>query len=200
MAIEPVLQPVRDSDSFSPSVNVSDNARMDIGVNGFWGGKHERCFIDVRVLNPHAQSNKKNDLKAMYEKHEKEKKRSYERRILETELASFTPLVFSVSGGMAGECNLFYQRMASLISAKRNQSYSQTLNWIRCSISFSLLKSSIQCIRGACSSIHHPAHQPIDLVAVESNLNWIYFYFCFLLCLVLTWIDLFLYFIYYLLL
>ena len=67
-------------------------------------------------LNPNAQSNGMGDLKAMYLKHQKEKKRAYERRVLEIELASFTPLVFSVSGGMANECGMFYKRLASLIS------------------------------------------------------------------------------------
>ena len=123
------------------------------------------------LIPMHAQSNRANELRAMYAEHEKEKRRLYERRILEIELASFTPLVFSVTGGMANECDLFYRRLASMISSKRNQPYSQTLNWIRCSISFILFHSSIQCIRGACSSFHHPAHQPIDLVTTESDLN-----------------------------
>ncbi len=83
------------------------------------------------------------------------------------ELASFTPLVFSVTGGMANECGMFFQRLASLISTKRNQPYSQTLNWIRCSISFILLRASIQSVRGARSSFHHPAYQPMDLVSGE---------------------------------
>ena len=112
----------------------SSSARLDNGMNGFWGGKYKRCFIDVRVFNPHMQSNRANESRAMYAKHEREKRRLYERRILEIELASFTPLVFSVTGGMTNECDLFYQRLASMISSKCNQSYSQTLNWIRCSI------------------------------------------------------------------
>ena len=170
VAVEPILQPVQNKDSFPSSSNVSDDARLYIGVNGFWEGKYKRCFIDVRVFNPHAQSNRANELRAMYAKHEKEKRiRLYERRILGNELASFTHLVFLVTGGMANECDLFYQRLASMISSKCNQPYSQTLNWIQCSISFILLRSSIQCIRGARSSFHHPAHQPIDLVTAESD-------------------------------
>ena len=159
-------------------------------MNGFWGGKYECCFIDVRVFNPHVQSNRANELKVMYAKHEKEKRiRLYERRILGNELASFTHLVFSVTRGMANECGLFYRRLASMISSKRNQPYSQTLNWIQCSISFILLHSSIQCIRGARSSFHHTAHQPIDLVTAESDLNRLsvefiiiyFFFYCFAL-------------------
>ena len=171
VVVEPILQPVQNKDSFPSSSNVNDNARLDIGVNGFWRGKCKRTFIYVRVFNPHVQSNRANKLRAMYAKHEKEKRRLYKRSILEIELASFTPLVFSVTGGMTNECDLFYQRLASMISSKRCQPYSQTLNWIRCIISFILLRSSIQCISGAHSSFHHLAHQPIDLVTAEFDLN-----------------------------
>ena len=37
--------------------------------------------------------------------------------------------------------------------------------WIRCSLSFSLLRSSIQCIRGARSTIGHAVKQPIPPLA-----------------------------------
>ena len=43
----------------------------------------------------------------------------------------------------------FYKRLASLLADKWEQPYSTTLYWLRCSISFSLLRSAIQCIRGA---------------------------------------------------
>ena len=37
--------------------NTQDSARLDVAVNGFWGGRSERCFIDVRVFNSFAPSN-----------------------------------------------------------------------------------------------------------------------------------------------
>ena len=85
VVIEPTLQPIDDKDSLPSSSNVRDDARLDIGVNGFWGGWFERCFIDVRVFNPYAPSNKATDIKDTYRGHEKEKK-LYERRILDKEL------------------------------------------------------------------------------------------------------------------
>ena len=47
------------------------------------------------------------------------------------------------------------------------------MGWLRCSLSFSLLRSAIQCVRGARSSIRHYAVAPpsMDLVKVESNLT-----------------------------
>jgi len=48
--VEPHLQPLTSS-------NVNDGARLNISVNGFWGGNCERTFLDVKVFNPYAPSN-----------------------------------------------------------------------------------------------------------------------------------------------
>ena len=50
--VEPDLQPVLEGVSFTASANVSEGARLDIAMNGFWGGRFERSFVDVRVFNP----------------------------------------------------------------------------------------------------------------------------------------------------
>ena len=82
---------------------------------------------------------------------------------------SFTPLVFLVTGGMGRAATTFYSRLASMISEKRSTHYSNTLNWIRCKLSFALLRASIMSIRGARSSRNHPSSEanhiqgPIDL-------------------------------------
>ena len=169
--VEPPLQPLSGEELTltGASANTSEGARLDIAANGFWGGRFEKTFLDIRVFNPHAPSYKRTSIENCYIRHEREKKRMYERRIIEVEHSTFTPLVFSVSGGMAKECTNFYKRLASLLAEKRDQHYNDTLRWLRCSISFMLLRSAVQCIRGARSSIHKVViHQPIDLVLTES--------------------------------
>ena len=116
----------------------------------------------MRVFNPHAPSNRQ-PLPTCYRKHENQKKRAYEQRVREVERGSFTPLVMSLTGGLGNAASVCYKRLASLISAKRDISYSCTMAWIRCSLSFSLLRSSIQCIRGARSTIGR---------AVSQSLHW----------------------------
>ena len=37
---------------------------------------------------------------------------------MEVNKGSFTPLVFTVNGGMTGECKVFFSRLASLLSVK----------------------------------------------------------------------------------
>ena len=54
---EPELQPITGESLTGASSNVQDGAHLDIAANGFWGGRFERTYFDVRVFNPHAPSN-----------------------------------------------------------------------------------------------------------------------------------------------
>ena len=55
---EPELQLVHNPDEFHLSTsNTQEGARLDFAMNGFWGSRSERCFIDVCVFNPPAPSN-----------------------------------------------------------------------------------------------------------------------------------------------
>ena len=167
--VEPDLQEITTETMTRRTANTEDGARLDIAANGFWGGRLERMFLDVRVFNPLAPSNRRTSLDKCFSKPEKEKKRAYEQRVCEIEHASFTPLVMSATGGLAKEATNFYKRLASLLAEKWDQS---TLHWLRCSISFSLLRSSIQCILGARSSRGHPIKlSPVNLVSAEACLQ-----------------------------
>ncbi len=53
---EPDLQPLTGEAMTRATSNTADGAILDIAVNGFWGGRFERTFLDVRVFNPHAPS------------------------------------------------------------------------------------------------------------------------------------------------
>ena len=150
-------------------------ARLDIAVYGFWGSRFEKAFLDVRVFNPCARSNRQVFLPSVYRRHEQEKKRQYEQRVREVENATFTPLVFSTTGGMGRAATTFYRRLASLLSEKRGTSYSKTMDWVRCRLNFALLRASIMSIRGARSSRFHPAlegiQEPIDLQLAEGHVH-----------------------------
>ena len=47
------------------------------------------------------------------------KKKEYGDRVQEVELASFTPLVFSATGGMGREGTVFYKQLASLLAGEQ---------------------------------------------------------------------------------
>jgi len=46
------LKPLDDESYKLKTVNTQDGARLDIAMDGFWGGRHERCYTDIRVLSP----------------------------------------------------------------------------------------------------------------------------------------------------
>ena len=74
---------------------------------------------------------------------------------------------------MAHEATIFYKRLASCLATKWDQPYSSTMSWLRCRLTFSLLRSAIQCLRGSRSSIGHPIRSvipPMDLAQSELNL------------------------------
>ena len=175
VTIEPHLQPLTGEVMSHSSAIIDDGARLDVAMYGFWGGRFEKAFVDVRVFNPCAQSNRWSPLASVYRRHEQEKRRHYEQRVREVEHATFTPLVMSVTGGMGKAATTFYKRLASMISEKRNNEYSQTVNWIRCKLSFALLRASIMSIRGARSSRHRAAFEttqgPIDLQLMEGQIH-----------------------------
>ena len=151
-----------------------DGAHLEVAMYGILGGRFEKAFVDVRVFNPCAQSNRRSPLASMYRRHEQEKKRKYEERVREVECATFSPLVMSTTGGMGRAATTFYKRLAS---KKKNTEYTQTMNWIPCRLSFALLRASIMSIREPRSSRHHAASEaamgPIDLQLVEGPIQLI---------------------------
>ena len=147
-----------------------DEARLDIRAQGFWGNRYQRAFFDIRVFNPNAPTYQNLQLASAYRKQEREKQIRYEQRVREIELGSFTPLVLSTSGGMAKSTTVAYKRLASLLASKRDRPYSTVIAWLRCHLSFSLLRSSVSCLRGARSSVGHASHDVIDLAVSEGRI------------------------------
>jgi len=125
-------------------------------LKGFRIVPMSNLFFDVRVFNPLAKSHFNQSLSSCYCKNENEKKRAYEECIRNFEHGTFTSLVFSVAGDMGPIASTFYKCLASMLSAKTQQSYNQTICWISCSLSFSLIRSMVMCLRGARSSCGKP--------------------------------------------
>ena len=67
-------------------------------------------------------------MKSSYIINEKEKKRQYNRRILEVDRGSFTPLIFSTTGGMGRECSSFIHALATMLAEKCDQPFSNVIN------------------------------------------------------------------------
>ena len=137
------------------------HSRLDIAINGFWGGQFEYCYVDVYVLNPYAPSNA-NSISSVYRCHENIKRCAYGQWIREVEHASFTPL------------GVWPQRQPPSTNdlPPWGDEYCVVMGWIHCYLSFSLLRSAITCICAAQSSLRHFFTTPplLDLMWIESQM------------------------------
>ena len=104
--------------------------------------------MDVKVVHPNAPSHKDKDLSQIFKESETAKKHKYNQRIMQVEKATFTPLIFSTSGGMASECTKFHKKVAVLVSNKTKEEYSHVMSHLRTRLRFTLLKSTLVAIHG----------------------------------------------------
>ena len=139
--VEPILQDITEGS------NRAQDARLDIRARGFWDPQSS-VFIDVKVCHPNAESYRDQEPQHIYRIHENDKTRLYLRRVLDVEHDSFTPLIFTTTGGMGKVRIRYHSRVAELIDAKKGEQYSQTISWIQERTSFALLRSTLVCLRG----------------------------------------------------
>ena len=84
----------------------------------------------MRVFNAHAPSNGSLSTTSCYHKHEMEKRRKYERRVIVVEHGMFTPFVMTTSGGMGPSASVTVKRLASLPAETSDVPYSMMMNVI----------------------------------------------------------------------
>ena len=99
LEVEPVVKEVT-GETLNHGAKKASDARH---ARGSWE-RQRSAFLDVRVCHPSEDSFRDLNPKQIYKKHENEKKRKYAERVMEIEQGTFTPLVFTTTGGMANEC------------------------------------------------------------------------------------------------
>ena len=173
VTIEPVLQPLS-SETLHPRSAIRENdARSDVRAEGFWSCRQQQAYFDIKVFNPTASTYRNKSLRACHHSLEAGKRRDYQDRIINVEHGSFSPLIFSTSGGMSPTASVVYRRLASLLSLKRDKHYSKTMLFIRCQLGFALLRSSIRCLCGSRSTFTPDiANSDIDLALVEGRVSY----------------------------
>ena len=65
------------------------------------------------------------------------------------EHGTFTPLVFSLTGGEGPETSMFHKYIAHKIANKTEEKYGKVQTLTRCKLSFLILRSVLLCIRGS---------------------------------------------------
>ena len=121
VCIEPPLQALIGELLSHETSNSQDGAHLDVSAQGFWGDRHQRTFFCCTCFPPKCSLYRKMQSTSAYRLHERQKQRSYAQRVHEIEHGSFTPLVFTTSGGMGKCASLKYKRLASLLSTRDNR-------------------------------------------------------------------------------
>ena len=124
-----------------------------------------KAFIDVRIFHTQAKTNWDRIIPQMYTSHENEKQTEYLLRVLHVE-ATFTPAVFSTSGGIGKEADKLIRRMAERMSAKRGETYSSVVSFLRRRFRFDLLKTCIIALRG-----YKPSSTPAKIKTLDMDLR-----------------------------
>ena len=89
-------------------------ARPDVPARGLWSSC-EKTFFDVMVSHPTADSHMKKFVEKLYRDDEEPK---IWRRHQKCEKSSFTPLIFTTTGGMGPECTKMNKRLAEKLCKK----------------------------------------------------------------------------------
>ena len=172
VSTEPHSQPLSGETLKHNTVIREDSARLDIKANGLWGNRFHTTFLDIWVFNPHAPSYRSTTPSSLYQRHEREKRRAYSQRISEIEHASFSPIVFSATGGMGRSATTMYQRLAAMIADKRKQDYNHTLMWIRTRLSFALPRAAIMCLRESRPKrFYQQDHDHVEAILAECQMG-----------------------------
>lgn len=105
------LQPETSLSTGLPTKRMVPN--LTLWGKSFWVRDRQSAFIDIWVFNPYAPYYRNFSLAQFCQKNELEKTRAYQERVQEIEHGSFSPLVFSVAGGIGDIATIVYKRLAS---------------------------------------------------------------------------------------
>ena len=126
--VEPKLQKI---DNEGLNSFTGDDARPDIRVRGVWR-QGQNAFFDICLTNTNTHSQNHLPGSAILKKHKKEKKRAYNSRIMNVEHVTFTPLVFSWTGGEGPETSMLHKHITQKIANKTEEKYEKVQTLIRC--------------------------------------------------------------------
>ena len=103
-----------------------------------------------------------------YDQNENQKNPNYNERIVSVDNGSFTPLVFSLHGGMSREYMTFYDRPWHMIAERKKNPRSITASWIRIKICFTFHASFLR-VRGSCSIFKSVVEIGNDTILDQQN-------------------------------
>ena len=106
------------------------------------------AFFDVCVTHVNSRTNQGKQTATIFKEQENEQKKSYNQRVMDVEIGTFTSLVVGKNERMGADCQNFLRALAEKISLQRNESYANVISWLRTQHSFAILRTTHKCIRG----------------------------------------------------
>ncbi len=144
------------------SAIVSDDARSDLRVRGFWSNMR-LAFFEFRVVYPYARNYADQNPFTIFRSQQQARKREYEQRVRDIEDGDFTPMIMTSLGGMGPDMSTAVKHLASMWSEKRGENYSTVLNVLRCKLAFAVARAALVCLRGSrCPWPTRAAFNPMD--------------------------------------
>ena len=104
--------------------------------------------MDIRITDTDAPSYSDQISKKMLERVAKAKKDKYLQPFMDRR-RSFTPLVYSVDGLACNEVKVFEKRIACLLAAKWDRSYSELVGYVQGRMGMAIIRSNLLLLRGA---------------------------------------------------
>ena len=75
-------------------------------------------------------------------------------------------LLLTTVGGAAPECSVF----CVLLVEKGHKTYGELISYVRCRLSFALLRPAIMCIHGSRSAYHRPVNSLRGVALIEGRI------------------------------
>ena len=116
---EPKLTSLSGEELQSRTSNNSSEVKVENRTGGSWE-RGQQALFELRIFDPNACCYCNKSLQQCHAMNEQEKKRAYNKRILQVYHGTFTPLVFSINGSTARECQKFFSRLTQLIFEMRD--------------------------------------------------------------------------------
>ena len=111
-------------------------------------------FFDVRVFIPYDASYQLSPPQRIFDAHESAKAQAVPGMDQKSWVRKLCGLDFSSTGATGWTSEAFLRRVASFLLDKTNTSYSETMGWLRCRVSFAILRATVLCFRGARATDH----------------------------------------------
>ena len=148
VATEPSLQPISAETFPNATANTADNARLDVKAWGFWC-RGQDTYFDVRVyflMLPVTAHSASVLLISATRMPRNVNMVSVLGKLNMESLLHLWCYNLHRWYGPGSEASVFYKRLADLLCSHWDHSYSSSIHWLRCRLSFALLRSSILCI------------------------------------------------------